>query len=56
VALGGLGVAGRRSKRAAPFAGQALSEGGDALETWLRSRDSNVALRLSELVADWRRI
>lgn len=39
-----------------PFAGQALSEGGEALETWLRSRDSNVALRLTELVADWRRI
>jgi len=37
------------------FASRALNEGGDTLETWLNSRDPNVALRLTELVAEWRR-
>lgn len=34
---------------------RALVQGGDALETWLRSRDPNVVLQLKELIAEWRR-
>ena len=37
------------------FACRALLQGGDALESWLQSRDPNVVLRLTELVAEWRR-
>jgi hypothetical protein len=33
---------------------RAMVLGGDALETWVRSHDPNVALQLTELVAAWR--
>jgi hypothetical protein len=39
---------------AEPSARRALVQGGDALETWLRSRDPNVALQLTELIGEWR--
>jgi hypothetical protein len=38
-----------------PFANRALKQGGDTLEDWLHSRDPNVALRLTELIAEWGR-
>jgi hypothetical protein len=40
---------------AEPFANRVLNQGGDTLEDWLHSRDSNVALRLTELIAEWGR-
>jgi hypothetical protein len=36
------------------FALGILCEGGDVLESWLESRDPNVTLRLTELIAQWR--
>jgi hypothetical protein len=38
-----------------PSARRAMVQGGDALETWLRSRDPNVALQLKELIGESRR-
>jgi hypothetical protein len=39
-----------------PSARGAMVQGGEALETWLRSRDPNVALQLTELIREWRRL
>lgn len=38
-----------------PLALSAMIQGGDALQDWILSRDPNVALRLTELIAEWRR-
>lgn len=37
------------------FARTTLRQGGDTLESWLASRDPNVTLWLTELIAGWRR-
>ncbi len=38
-----------------PLALSAMIQGGDALQDWIRSRDPNVAMRLTQLIAEWRR-
>jgi hypothetical protein len=38
------------------FARTTLRQGGDTLASWLASRDPNVTLRLTELIAGWRRL